>query len=109
MNEINLWYKVEKIDLVIDRHFHRKIDQDKFNRSLKTKISKTLKYRIKHIDSQQNVLVNIADMVAGATLWKYSGKDLQFYNLIKENIMVEKIVNWPEIKRKSLRQNKKLT
>jgi len=109
VNEINLWYKVEKIDLVIDRHFHRKIDQDKFNRSLKTKISKTLKYQIKHIDSQQNVLVNIADMVAGATLWKYSGKDLQFYNLIKENIMVEKIVNWPEIKRKSLRQNKKLT
>ena len=109
VNEINLWYKVEKIDLVIDRHFHRKIDQDKFNRSLKTKISKTLKYQIKHIDSQQNVLVNIADMVAGATLWKYSGKDLQFYNLIKENIMVEKIVNWPEIKRKSSRQNKKLT
>ena len=109
VNGINLWYKVEKIDLVIDRHFHRKIDQDKFNRSLKTKISKTLKYQIKHIDSQQNVLVNIADMVAGATLWKYSGKDLQFYNLIKENIMVEKIVNWPEIKRKSLRQNKKLT
>jgi len=33
---------------------------------------------------------------------KYSGKDLQFYNLIKESIVVEKLVNWPEIKRKSL-------
>jgi len=48
-------------------------------------------------------------MSAGAILWKYSGKDLQFYNLIKENIMVEKIISWPEIKRKSLAQNKKLT
>jgi len=37
-------------------------------------------------------------------LWKYSGKDLQFYDLIKENIMIEKIVSWPEIKRKNLVQ-----
>lgn len=109
VNEISLWYKVEKIDLVMDRHFQRKVDQNKFNAFLKMKINKGLKYQIKHIDSQQNLSVNIADMTAGAILWKYSGKDLQFYNLIKENIVVEKIVNWPEIKRKSLFCNKKLT
>lgn len=109
VNEMNLWYGATRINLVIDRHFHRKTDQDKFNRFLKMKINKSLKYQIKHIDSQQNFLVNIADMTAGAILWKYSGKDLQFYNLIKENVVVEKIVNWPEIKRKSLPQNKKLT
>ena len=101
VNEINLWYnKIEKVYLVMDRHFQRKVDQDKFNKFLKMKISKGLKYQIKHIDSQQNFLVNIADMAAGAILWKYSDKDVQFYNLIKENIVVEKIVNWPEIKRK---------
>jgi len=102
VNEINLWYKVKKLGVIIDKHFHRKIDQDKFNQFLKEKINKNLEYQIKHADSQQNSLVNIADMSAGAVLWKYSGKDLQFYNLIKDNIVVEKIVNWPEIKRKSL-------
>jgi len=102
VNEISLWYKAEKVNLVIDRHFQRKVDQNKFNGFLKMEISKGLKYQIKHIDSQQNFLVNIADMTAGAILWKYSGKDLQFYNLIKESIVVEKLVNWPEIKRKSL-------
>lgn len=108
VNEINLWYKVKEINIVIDKHFHRKIDQDKFNQIFKNKISKGIEYQIKHADSQQNSLVNIADMSAGAILWKYTGKDSQFYNLIKENIVVEKIVNWPEIKRKNL-NTKKLT
>lgn len=109
VNEINLWYKIKKINLVLDRHFHRKVDEDRFNQFLKAKINKDLKYQIRHIDSRQNFLVNIADMVAGAILWKYGGKDLQFYDLIKENIIIEKIVSWPEIKRKNLLQNKKLT
>jgi len=109
VNEINLWYKIEKINFVVDRHFQRKTDQDKFNRYLRTEINKSLKCQIQHFDSQQNFLVNIADMAAGAVLWKYSGKDLQFYNLIKENIIIEKIVSWPEIKRKSLSRNKKFT
>lgn len=109
VNEVNLWYKTERLGLVIDRHFQRKIDQLNFNRFLKMKINKGLKYQIEHIDSQQNFLVNIADMAGGAILWKYHGKDSQFYNLIKDNIVIEKIVNWPEIKRKNLFQNKKLT
>ena len=110
VNEINLWYKVKKINLVLDRHFHRKVDEDRLNQLLKSKINKKdLKYQIRHVDSRRNFLVNIADMAAGAILWKYGGKDLQFYNLIKENIIIEKIVNWPEIKRKNLLQNKKLT
>lgn len=57
---------------------------------------------IKHVDSVQNFLVNLADMSAGSVLWKYRGKDSQFYNLIKENIVVEKIISWPEAKKKSL-------
>jgi len=109
INEINLWYKVKKINLVLDRHFHRKVDEERFNQFLKSKINKNVKYQIRHVDSRQNFLVNIADMAAGAILWKYSGKDLQFYNLIKENIIIEKIVSWPEIKRKNLFQNKKFT
>jgi arsenate reductase-like glutaredoxin family protein len=108
VNEINIWYKkIERINLVIDRHFHRKIDQNSFNRILRKQVDENLKYQIRHIDSQQNPLVNIADMAAGAILWKYSGKSLQFHEIIKENILVEKIISWPEIKRTTLRQNKK--
>lgn len=109
INEINLWYKTKEINLVIDRHFYRKIDQSKFNQLLRTKINNSLKCRIKHVDSQNNFLVNIADMAAGAVLWRYSGKNLQFYNLIKENIIVEKIMSWPEVKRRSMGQNKSRT
>ena len=106
VNEINLWYKTEEINLIIDKHFHRVVDQDRFEQILKMKVNKDLKYQVKQVDSKQNPLVNVADMVAGAVLWKYSGKDLEFYNLIKENILIEKIISWPEIKRKNI---KKLT
>lgn len=107
INEIHLWYRIDKVNLVVDKHFHRKIDQIAFNQFLKEQVNKVLRYQIRHVDSQQNLVVDIADMVAGAILWKYGGKDLQFYSLIKENIIVEKIVSWPEIKRKSLAQKKK--
>ena len=66
-----------------------------------------MEYSIRHVDSQQNHLVNIADMVAGAVFQKYIGKNLQFYNLIKDNIIIEKLINWPQTKKRSL--NKKLT
>lgn len=87
---------------MIDRHFHRKVDQNYFNKFLREQINANLKCEIKHIDSQQDFLVNIADMTAGAILWKYSGKNSQFYNLIKDNVVIEKLVSWPELKRKSL-------
>lgn len=102
ISDIIKWHKDEKTIFVLDRHFYRKFDQDKFDSLIKKEIGGSLKYQIKHVDSQQDFLVNIADMVAGAILWKYRGKDAQFYNLIKENIVMEKLINWPEIKRKSI-------
>ncbi|MBU2545051.1 DUF3800 domain-containing protein [Patescibacteria group bacterium] len=104
INEINLWYKNEEMDLIIDRHFYRKIDQDRFQEILKKKIDKDLKYQVEQVDSKQNPLVNIADMTAGAVLRKYNSEDMGFYDLIKENIIIEKIVSWPEIKRRNLNQ-----
>jgi len=73
MNEINFWYKNEKIDFIVDRHFYRKVDQIKFQKILKKQVNKDMK--IKQVDSRQNPLVNIADMVAGATLRKYNSKN----------------------------------
>ena len=102
INEIDLWYNLKAVNFIIDKHFHRKIDLDKFNKIIKINIKRNFKYQLKHVDSQQNYLVNLADMVAGAVLRKYNKKDIEFYNIIKENIMVEKIVSWPDIKKRGL-------
>ena len=99
INEINLWYESEKINTILDKHFYRKIDQDKFDDFLKSNMANKLDYAVEHVDSKNNYLVNIADMAAGAVLRKYNKKDLEFYNIIKDNIMVEKIISWPEIKK----------
>src|SRR3989339_794632 len=104
ISDIIKWYKNGNIDFIIDRHFHRKIDQSEFNRLVTMEIKENLKYSIKDVDSQKNFLVNTADMAAGAILWKYRGKDTQFYDLIKENIVIEKVVSWPEIKRKNIKK-----
>lgn len=107
VNEINLWYKTERFIITIDKHFHRRIDQVNFNEFFKKQLDNKLEYSIRHVNSQQNHLVNIADMVAGAVFQKYIGKNLQFYNLIKDNIIIEKLISWPQVKKRSL--NKKFT
>lgn len=108
VKEIFLWYKAKKLNLVIDRHFHQKRDQERFNQLLKNYINHetTWQLDIQHVDSQSNLSVNIADMGAGAVLWKYSRGNGKFYDIIKDSILIEKITNWPEIKRKNLAQNK---
>jgi hypothetical protein len=109
LSEVFLWYGSKKLDIIIDKHFSRNKDQEEFNKILKQNISYGTQWRLEnihHVDSQSNLSVNIADMCAGAVLWKYSrGKD-QFYNMVKDSILTEKITNWPEIKRKDLSKNK---
>lgn len=102
INEINLWQPKRNLTIIIDRHFHRRKDEIDFNKSLQRNITKDLTYTIQHKDSQQNSIINLADFVAGAILAKYNKNTFQFYKIIKENILLEKIVNWPELKRKSL-------
>ncbi len=104
IGDIIKWYKNKNINFIIDRHFHRKTDQNEFNKLVKMEIKNGSEYLIKDVDSQRNFLVNTADMAAGSVLWKYRDKDMQFYNLIKENIVAEKVVSWPEIKRKSIKK-----
>ena len=45
-------------------------------------------------------------MIAGSLLWKQTGKDDQFYKIIKGKNCRGKIVNWKEVKRWFI--NKKL-
>jgi len=108
VSEISVWYRTKKINLMIDKHFHKQIDREKFDELLEEYLDKELNVElaVEHIDSQSNLTVNMADMSAGAVLWKYRGKDDEFYRIIRDNILVEKITNWPELKRKSVAQNK---
>jgi hypothetical protein len=48
-------------------------------------------------------------MVAGSLLWKYSGKDDRFYNIIKEKIINEKFINWKEARKRFFDKTKNLS
>lgn len=102
INEVNLWQPKRNLKIIIDRHFYQECDEKNFNKFFQKEMKKDLNYTIQHIDSQQNFIINLADFVAGAVLAKYNKNNFQFCDIIKESILLEKIVNWPELKRKSL-------
>ncbi len=102
LKETQTFYKNRIKEIIFDRHFFRKHDQKLFNTYLKQIID--LKIDIKHLDSQQNPEINAADMVAGSVLWKMTNKNREFYLLIKDSIISEKIIGWKEAKRKFLQK-----
>jgi hypothetical protein len=90
--------------IIFDRHFHNQTDQEKFDSTLKKLVGENL--NIIHADSLKEAAVNTADMVAGSVLWKRTGKDDQFYKIIKNKIVEEKAIDWKEVKKWFI--NKKL-
>ena len=102
ISEINFWNPERNLKIIIDRHFCKKDDERNFNKFLEENTKRNISFSIQHIDSQQNFIVNLADFAAGAILAKYNKNNFQFYDIIKESILLEKIINWPELKRKSL-------
>lgn len=101
---VNFYTGIQKI--VFDRHFQRNIDQNKFNKVLMDFLNNK-DLILEHVNSKQNEVVNVADMVAGAVLSKETGKENSFYEIIKDKVVSEIKLNWPEAKRKLL-ENKKL-
>ena len=100
INEINLWQNGRNLKIIIDKHFSRKADEKVFNGFLGKKVKNNLNYTIEHLESQRNYIINLADFVANAVLTKYNRNKYKFYDIIKDSILVEKIINWPELKRK---------
>lgn len=97
LKECLVFYQDTKIEEVIfDKHFQQKEDLTKFNEVLLELLGETL--TLKHLSSVDNPEINSADMVAGSLLWKYTGKSEKFYNLIKDKIISEQILNWKEAK-----------
>jgi len=98
LKEVLYFYpKIQEI--IFDRHFHYEEDIKEFNQSLKSFLKQELP-KIKHVDSQKDKKVNIADMVAGAVLAKEAEKDKQFYKIFRKKIVSELRLNWPEAKRR---------
>lgn len=95
-------------EIVLDKHFSRDKDVGEFNRFLKNFLQKP-SISLKHVDSKKNKYINVADMVAGAVLAKETGKTSRFYNLIRNKIISEKRLNWPEAKRRLFRKQKILS
>lgn len=52
------------------------------------------------VDSKKNVLIQLADFVVGALQAKYNNQDLRYAEIIKKNIVLEKIIKWTEVKKR---------
>ena len=90
-------YYVELPEVIFDRHFHRAKDREEFDTYLQKFVEMPL-FSL-HVDSQENIQVNIADMVAGAILANERNKN-EYYLMIKDRIISETRINWPEAKRR---------
>lgn len=98
LEECLMFYQGALKTVIFDKHFHKPKDQDLFNAILSDLLNG--RFSFLHVDSNENVTVNAADMVAGCLLWKYSGKSSKFYDLISNRIITETIVRWKEAKRR---------
>ena len=97
-----VFYRNQIKKIVFDRHFHKAKDQKEFNRILTKLLRK--KFLFQHVNSYQDPRVNAADMVAGSLFWLETGKDKKFYQLIKNQIISKKVLNWKEVKRKFFKE-----
>ena len=85
-------------EIVFDKHFSNYRDIQEFNHILTALLEKAP--IIKHVNSQIEPAVNAADMIAGAFLWKNTGKDDQFFSIIEPKVLSSQKLNWPEAKSK---------
>ncbi len=105
LNEVLTFYEGD-IELVFDKHFQKENDLKEFNKQLSILLPNQ-KIKISHTNSQENKLVNVADMVAGATLAYLTSKNSHFYEMIQPKVVLEIRIKWPEVKER-LFQIKKL-
>ena len=93
-----MYYQQQIKKVIFDKHFHKIKDQQTFNQTLNKLLSKPLPF--KHVDSQVEPAVNAADMIAGSALWASTNKDKKYYQIIREKIVIEKIISWKKISEK---------
>ncbi len=85
-------------EIIFDKHFTSEKKIEEFNTTLIGQLKRQVK--IEHVDSRFNKGVNIADMIAGAVLANETNKGSKFYDLIVNEVISVKKLNWPEAKRR---------
>jgi len=98
LEECILFYGDSIKQVIFDKHFHRQKDISDFNKKLLQLVNKKLE--IKHAESINDTRVNTADMVAGSALYFHTDKDKQFYKILENRIISEKVLHWKEAKRR---------
>lgn len=97
LEECFLFYGQGIHEIIFDKHFHKKTDREVFDARLVELTGR--RFSIIHADSVNDTRVNTADMVAGSILYFRTGKNKQFYEVIKEKIISEKVLHWKEAKK----------
>lgn len=97
-----------RLELTVDKKFTNPDQQENFIReSEKTAIKLTQKGMSlifnTPADSKRNRQVQLADFVAGAFNSKYNKNDNHYFEIIKEKIKTEKVVNWSDIKKRMVK------
>ena len=91
-------------EIRIDRHFSKETHTEAFNALVRTLVGRDMP--IHHVDSMEDKLVNVADMVAGAVLAGETGRDTSFSEMIKRKITSAKRVRWRAVKERFLATKK---
>lgn len=91
------YYKNAK-HFIFDKHFSNKSDIEKFNSNLQSFCIFPL--TIEHVDSSKNIIVNSADMIAGCILAKETGKNVEYFKIIKNKVLSIREINWKELKKR---------
>jgi len=87
MEQISL--KADIIDITIDKKDNNRLLQEDFNQYIRTRIlgrRPEVRIKIQHLDSHSSNELQVADFVVWAINRHFSGKDSEFYDLIKSKI-----------------------
>ncbi|MEM4642745.1 MAG: DUF3800 domain-containing protein [Candidatus Caldarchaeum sp.] len=98
-----LTYSPERIEIVVDKSMHKEA-QKEFNKYLQNKIGwkflvehgmRVPECKVIHKNSQEEVCLQGADYVAGATFRKFEHNDSSYYDLIKDKVRFKN--SWGDI------------
>lgn len=84
------------LDLVVDVHFGTSLQRGNFDRIVTGRLPVA---KPRHVDSQQDSIIQLADFAAGAILYRFQGQG-EFAKLIEPRIVAGKVVKWKQLVKK---------
>ncbi|MDO8514973.1 MAG: DUF3800 domain-containing protein [bacterium] len=91
-----------KLSIVLDKKYSKKTDIQKMEELIKRIVKSQVRLSsliLNEGDSKVNPILQLADFVAGALNYKYNHNDTTYFEIIKNMIVVEKLVDWKTLKR----------